>query len=76
MHTVVIEGLDPEDSEATIEELADHSERPEFIYEHVWRYGDIIMWDNRCVTHGRTYFPKDQERILRRCTIAGEPPVE
>ena len=33
------------------------------------------MWDNRCATHGQTYFPKDEPRLLRRCTIEGEMPV-
>jgi len=72
--TARLEGFAPEESTRILEQLFDHAERPENIYEHVWRYGDLIMWDNRCVTHGRTYFPKDQERILRRCTIEGQPP--
>lgn len=73
--TARIEGLPAEESAALLEQLFDHAERPENIYEHVWRMGDVVMWDNRCLTHGRTYFPKDQERVLRRCTIAGDPPV-
>ena len=76
MHTVVIEGLDPEDSEATIEELLGYSERPEFIYEHVWRPGDLVIWDNRCTNHARTQFPDEERRLLRRCTIVGEAPRE
>ncbi|MDX1483986.1 MAG: TauD/TfdA family dioxygenase [Alphaproteobacteria bacterium] len=74
--TARIEGLDAEDSARTLAHLFDHAESPEFVYEHVWRLGDLVMWDNRCVTHGRTYFPEDQERILRRCTVEGEPPYE
>jgi taurine dioxygenase len=74
--TARLEGFPPEESAALLGQLFDHAERPENVYEHVWRYGDVVMWDNRCVTHGRTHFPEDQERILRRCTIEGEPPVE
>ncbi len=74
--TARLEGFAPEESAALLDRLFDHAERPENIYAHVWRYGDVVMWDNRCVTHGRTNFPKDQERILRRCTIEGEPPIE
>ncbi|MCZ6742116.1 MAG: TauD/TfdA family dioxygenase [Alphaproteobacteria bacterium] len=74
--TARLEGFAPEESAALLDQLFDHAERPENIYAHVWRYGDVVMWDNRCVTHGRTNFPKDQERILRRCTIEGEPPFE
>jgi len=73
--TARLEGFAPQESTALLEQLFDHAERPEFIYEHIWRAGDLVMWDNRCVTHGRTTFPRDQERILRRCTIEGAPPV-
>ena len=48
-------------------------ERRDFIYEHVWRLGDFLMWDNRCTIHARTDFPKDERRLLRRCTVEGEP---
>ena len=71
-----IEGLDPDDSEETLDFLYDHIEKREFVYEHVWQLGDFVMWDNRCSVHGRTYFPKDEGRILRRCTIEGEPLFE
>ena len=37
------------------------------------RLGDVVAWDNRCTIHARTWFPKDEGRILRRCTIEGEP---
>lgn len=71
-----IEGLDEADSERTLAFLYDHVEKPEFIYEHEWRLGDFVMWDNRCSVHGRTFFPKDESRLLRRCTIEGEPLFE
>jgi taurine dioxygenase len=31
------------------------------------------MWDNRCTIHARTDFPKSERRLLRRCTVEGEP---
>ncbi len=31
------------------------------------------MWDNRCTIHARTDFPKEERRLLRRCTVEGEP---
>jgi taurine dioxygenase len=55
--------------------LFDHQEQPQFIYEHVWRPGDILMWDNRCTLHARTDFSADERRLLRRVTILGEKPV-
>ncbi len=70
--TARIEGMDPEESARVLEALFDHAERPEMVYAHKWRLGDVVMWDNRCVTHGRTDFPHHEERILRRCTIEGD----
>ena len=74
--TARLEGFEAEVSAALLDQLFDHAESPKNIYEHIWRPGDLLMWDNRCVTHGRTNFPRDQERVLRRCTIEGEPPLE
>ena len=70
-----IEGLPPPESEELLNILFDHQERPEFVYEHVWRPGDILMWDNRCTLHARTDFSPDERRLLRRVTILGEKPV-
>ena len=75
--TARIEGLLSDDSELTLAELFDHAESREFVYEHVWRLGDVVMWDNRCSIHARTWFPEDEPRLLRRCTVESEvAPVE
>ena len=70
-----IEGLPVQESDALLNLLFDHQENPDFIYEHVWRPGDILMWDNRCTLHARTDFSPDERRLLRRVTILGEKPV-
>ncbi|MGH6770707.1 MAG: TauD/TfdA dioxygenase family protein [Xanthobacteraceae bacterium] len=70
-----IEGLPREESDATLAMLFDHQEQPQFVYEHVWRPGDILMWDNRCTLHARTDFSAGERRLLRRVTILGEKPV-
>ena len=69
--TARIEGMDEEESAAILDQLYDIGERREFIYEHVWQPGDFLMWDNRCTIHARTDFPKDERRLLRRCTVEG-----
>jgi taurine dioxygenase len=68
-----IEDVSPEESEAILEQLYEIGERKEFIYEHEWRLGDVVAWDNRCTIHARTWFPKEENRLLRRCTIEGGP---
>src|SRR2546425_386591 len=73
--TVRIEGMPPRESDELLDFLFDHQERREFIYEHVWRPGDLLMWDNRCTLHARTDFSADERRLMRRVTILGERPV-
>jgi taurine dioxygenase len=73
--TVRIEGLPASESEELLDLLFEHQERREFIYEHVWRPGDLLMWDNRCTLHARTDFSPHERRLMRRVTILGEKPV-
>ena len=68
-----IEGLPRDESEAILEQLVAIAEDPGLVHEHIWRDGDLVMWDNRCSTHARTDFPPEQSRLLRRCTIEGGP---
>ena len=72
--TDYIEGMDRAESNALLEAVFTHVERPGFIYEHVWRAGDLLLWDNRCTQHARTDFDRDHRRILRRMTVKGEVP--
>jgi taurine dioxygenase len=74
--TTRIEDVSAEESAAMLDQLYEIGERRDFIFEHVWRLGDFVMWDNRCTIHARTDFPKDERRLLRRCTVEGEPLFE
>ena len=65
-----IEGMDDTEGEALLVSLLDHCERPEFVYEHAWQPGDLVIWDNRSVNHARNDFPADQRRLLRRYTVS------
>ena len=73
--TVRIEGMANEESEQLLDFLFDHQEQRQFVYEHVWNVGDILMWDNRCALHARTDFSAHERRLMRRVTILGEKPV-
>jgi taurine dioxygenase len=70
-----IEGLPAQESDELLSFLFDHQEQPQFVYEHVWRPGDILMWDNRCTLHARSDFSAAERRLMRRVTILGEKPV-
>ena len=70
-----IEGMDRAESDALLARLFEHQERAEFRYEHRWRPGDLILWDNRSTVHARTDFSASERRLLRRVILLGDRPV-
>jgi taurine dioxygenase len=73
LNSMYIEGMDREEGEKILQELFDLVEDPSIIYEHHWKKGDLLMWDNLACLHARTDWPQEQIRTLRRCTVEGEP---
>ncbi|MDH7796090.1 MULTISPECIES: TauD/TfdA family dioxygenase [unclassified Beijerinckia] len=67
-----IEGLSRDESEAALAALFDISEDSSLIYEHHWRIGDLVIWDNWCSIHARKDFPREEPRLMRRLTIEGQ----
>jgi taurine dioxygenase len=65
-----VESMSEAEAEALLAPLYDHQEQRCFVYEHVWRPGDVVLWDNRCTLHARTDFSPSERRLLRRITIA------
>ena len=71
-----IVGVPHEEAEALIVALSDHVIKPEFVYRHSWREGDIVMWDNCTVQHKAILdYDLPQRRLMNRLTIAGTVPV-
>jgi taurine dioxygenase len=66
-----IEGMDEKESDQLLNAVFDHAEKPEFVYVHKWRVGDVVMWDNRNSMHARTDFPSDQRRLMWRTQVRG-----
>lgn len=71
--TTAILEVDHADSEALLETLFDALDRPAYRFEHEWRLGDTLMWDNRGgIMHtGRLDYPRDQLRQFIRTTVSG-----
>jgi taurine dioxygenase len=69
--TVGIVDMPPEESEPLLNAVFDHAEKRDFVYEHVWRVGDLLLWDNRCSSHARTDFPSVERRLMLRTTVKG-----
>jgi taurine dioxygenase len=72
--TTRIVGLPEDESRALLDELFDHSTRPEHIYRHKWQPQDMVFWDNRSLLHLAAGCPDDQRRKLYRTTIEGDVP--
>ena len=45
-------------------------------YEHNWAVGDVVLWDNVALHHGRPGFPATAARTLQRVTIGAYTPSE
>ena len=71
--TARIQGLSKSESDELLAELYDIVERPGHVYAHKWALGDFIMWDNLATVHARADFPRGERRLMRRCTVEGEP---
>jgi alpha-ketoglutarate-dependent 2,4-dichlorophenoxyacetate dioxygenase len=61
---------------ALIRDLMEHATQREFVYSHVWRENDLVIWDNRCTMHrGRAYDDKQYKRDMRRLTLEDYAPT-
>jgi taurine dioxygenase len=65
-------GLELAESEALLNELWSVVDRQEFSWEHVWRVGDLVLWDNRCTMHRRDAFDPNSRRIMHRTQVKGD----
>jgi alpha-ketoglutarate-dependent 2,4-dichlorophenoxyacetate dioxygenase len=69
-HTYAIEGMEPAAGERLIEELTAAATAPDVTYEHKWKSGDVIMWDNRATMHRGRPWPGNEPRYMVRTTIS------
>jgi len=73
--TIAIQGMDDAEAQPLLDDLFEHSIRPEFIYRHKWRRGDLVFWDNRCTIHLACGGIKPPGvRHMHRTTVAGDAP--
>jgi alpha-ketoglutarate-dependent taurine dioxygenase len=67
------DGMTREESEPLIKFLCTHATRPENVYRHQWRVGDLVCWDNRTTMHlALGDFDESQPRRMLRTTLRGE----
>ena len=70
MQTDRIAELEPDASEALLAELYAVLYAPGHVYAHRWRTGDLLVWDNVALQHGRDDFPDREARTMRRVCLA------
>jgi taurine dioxygenase len=63
--TTAVVGLGKEESDGLLKQLYDHAYQQEFIYEHPWQTGDIVIWDNVGLQHMRQPTVAAKRRTLR-----------
>jgi taurine dioxygenase len=64
-----VEGLAAQDSATLLNEVYSVLDDPSLRYEHTWAVGDVIIFDNIKLQHGRTEMPEGQRRSLRRLML-------
>ena len=68
-HAGGIEGWPMPEARSFLRDLNEHATQRQFVYAHVWRPWDLVMWDNRVTMHrARRYDPKEV-RDMRRTTL-------
>ena len=73
--TARILGLPDDEACDLLHELCTHCTRPEFVYRHRWRTGDLLIWDNIPTQHIAVCdYALPQRRYMHRTTLLGTAP--
>jgi alpha-ketoglutarate-dependent 2,4-dichlorophenoxyacetate dioxygenase len=69
-HASHIVGWPVERGRELLDRLYETATQPQYIYSHVWRPGDLVIWDNRCTMHRAGSFDDLRyRRDMRRTTV-------
>jgi hypothetical protein len=69
-HASHIIGWPVERGRALLEELIAFATQLQFVYQHRWTVGDLVIWDNRCTMHRGRPYDDTQRRVLHRTTVS------
>jgi alpha-ketoglutarate-dependent 2,4-dichlorophenoxyacetate dioxygenase len=71
-HAGAIEGWPMPEARALLRDLTEHATERRFVYAHVWRPRDLVMWDNRVTMHRARRYDASAVRDMRRTTLTNE----
>jgi alpha-ketoglutarate-dependent 2,4-dichlorophenoxyacetate dioxygenase len=74
-HAGAILGWSIPEARMFLRDLTEHATQQQFVYSHVWRLHDLVMWDNRSTMHRARRFDRNEVRDVRRTTLAGDRPT-
>jgi taurine dioxygenase len=71
MYASHIENLDVAEGRLILARLQEQSTQPPFVYNHQWRMGDVLIWDNRCLMHRgvANYDMAHERRVMKRLCV-------
>ena len=68
IHACEIEGMTLAEGRMLLLDLMEHATQRQFVYQHHWQVGDLVMWDNTSTVHRGRWFDFTERRELRRAT--------
>jgi len=71
-HAGAILGWPVPEARAFLRDLTEHATQRKFVYAHVWRQWDLVVWDNRATMHRARPFNASEVRDMHRTTVACE----
>jgi alpha-ketoglutarate-dependent 2,4-dichlorophenoxyacetate dioxygenase len=71
-HAGAIVGWPVPEARAFLRELMEHATQRKYVYAHMWRQWDLVMWDNRVTMHRARPYDHTQVRDMHRTTVACE----
>jgi alpha-ketoglutarate-dependent 2,4-dichlorophenoxyacetate dioxygenase len=53
-------------------DLTEFATRERFVYPHIWRVNDLVIWDNRVTMHRGRPFDSIERRDIRQTRLGGD----
>ena len=73
VHACEIQGMTLAEGRMLLMDLLEHATQRQFVVQHHWQVGDLVMWDNTATVHRGRWFDFSERRELRRATTEEVP---
>ena len=71
-HASHVEGMSEQGGRALIQRMMSWATQPQFVYQHHWKVGDMLIWDNTGTMHRVLPYDIHSGRTMHRTTLLGE----